>query len=197
MEDGQSKGRSADQIDFPVLWVVVRGIQILLIVIYTKITYLSFGTGSFGADLTGSIGLLLIIGVFVHGVATGTADSSGIRYRRYFRWRSIAWADILEIQWIKSRLKVLIKGRGKRKKTLVFLLNPLKSEVAYWLLRLGEESAPPEILERIRALPIETPPIVSAPPFSKWTLRMFLAVGVFFVLVLLWKLLSSPISVSH
>src|SRR5216683_1541442 len=66
MEDGQSKGRSADQIDFPVLWVVVRGIQILLIVIYTKITYLSFGTGSFGADLTGSIGLLLIIGVFVH-----------------------------------------------------------------------------------------------------------------------------------
>jgi hypothetical protein len=123
MEAGQFRGRSAGQIDYP-----VRGAQILLTLIYAKFTYFSLGTDSFVSGLFSSIGLLLIIGAVAHGVATGTADSSGIHYRRYFRQRTVAWADVLGIQWIKSWLKVSIKGRGKRKKTLVFLLNPLKAE---------------------------------------------------------------------
>jgi hypothetical protein len=198
MENGKSKGRSADQIDFPALWVLVRGVQILLTVIFAKFAYLSLGTDSFVSDLVSSIGLLLMLGAFVHGVATGTADSTGIHYRRYFRQKTVAWADALEIQWVRSRLKVLIKGRRKRRRTLVFLLNPLKSEGAYWAHRLGREVSPPEILERIHALPIETPPaIASAPPYARWYLRLFLALGILFVLVFLWKLLSASSPVSH
>ncbi len=198
MEDANSKTRRADQIDVPALWVLVRGAQILLIVIYAKFSYLSLGTDTFVSGLISSIGFLLIIGAFVHGIATGTVDNSGIHYRRYFRQKTVSWADVLEIQWVRSRLKVLIKGKGKRKKKLVFLLNPLKVEGAYWAHRLGRDVSPPEILERIHALPIETPPtIASAPPYAKWYLRLFLGFGILFVLVFLWKLLSAPSPVSH
>jgi hypothetical protein len=198
MEEGQSKGRSADQIDFPIMWVVVRSAQILLTVIYAKLTYLSIGTDFFGVNVFSSVGMLLMVGALLKGIATGAADSNGIHYRCYFRQKTISWANVLEIQWVRSRLKVLIRGRGKRKKTLVFLLNPLKAEGAYWAHRLGREVSPPEILERIHALPIETPPtIASAPPYAKWYLRLFLGVGILFVLVFLWKLLSASSPVSH
>jgi len=198
MADGQSKRRSADQIDFPPFWAVVRGAQILLIVIYAKFAYLSLGTNYFVSGLISSIGLLLMLAAFVHGVVTGTADSSGIHYRRYFRQRTVSWADVLEIQWVRSRLKVFIKGRGKRKKKIVFLLNPLKVEGAYWAHRLGREVSPPDILERIQALPIETPPtIASAPPYAGWYFRLVLGVGILFFLVFLWKLLSAANPVAH
>jgi hypothetical protein len=88
VEDANSKTRRADQIDVPALWVLVRGAQILLIVIYAKFSYLSLGTDSFVSGLISSIGFLLIIGAFVHGIATGTVDNSGIHYRRYFRQKT-------------------------------------------------------------------------------------------------------------
>jgi hypothetical protein len=186
VEDGQSKGRSADQIDFPILWVVVRGTQILLTVIYAKLTYLSFNTDSFGLNLFSLVGMLLIVGLLLKGIATGAADSQGIHYRCYFRKKIVYWADVLEIQWVRSRLKVFIKGRGKRRKKIAFLLNPLKAEGAFWAHRLGREVSPPEILERIQALPIETPPtIASAPPYARWYLRFFLGFGILFVLIVL------------
>lgn len=198
MEDGLSKGRSADQIDFPILWVIVRSAQILLPVIYAKLTYLSFSADYFGLNLVSSVGMLLMVGLLLKGIATGTADSQGIHYRCYFRRKTVDWVNVLEIQWVRSRLKVFIRGRGKRKKKLVFLLNPLKAEGAYWAHRLGREVSPPEILERIHALPIETPPtIASAPPYARWYLRLFLGFGFLFVLVFLWKLLSAPSPVSH
>jgi len=198
MEDGSSKVRSAEQIDLSILWVLVRGAQILLTVIFAKFTYLSLGTDDFGLNLFSLVGMLLMIGLFLKGIATGTADSQGIHYRCYFRQKTVEWAGVLEIQWVGSRLKVLIKGRGKRKKKLVFLLNPLKAAGAYWAHRLGREVSPPEILERIHALPIETPPtIASAPPYARWYLRFFLGVGILFVLIVLWKLLSVPTPVSH
>jgi hypothetical protein len=198
MEDGKSRGERTDQIDFPVLWVLVRGAQILLAVIFAKQTYLSMGTDSFGLDLFSSIGFLLFVGLFVHGIVTGVADSSGIHYRRYFLTRTASWADVQEVKWVKSRLRVLIRAKGKRRRTLVFLLNPLKAEGAYLAHRLGGEVAPPEILERIHALPIETPPtITSAPPYSKWILRAFLWVVVLFLLVFFWKLLSAISHISH
>jgi hypothetical protein len=198
MEDGSSKARTAEQIDFPILWVVVRGAQILLVVIYAKFAYLSLGTDAFVSGLISSIGLLLIFGALAHGLVTGTVDSSGIRYRRYFRHKTVSWADVSEIQWVRSRLKVFIRGRGKRRKKLVFLLNPLKAEGAYWAHRLGREVSPPEILERIHALPIETPPtIASAPPYAGWYLRLILAIGILFVLIVLWSLLSAHGPVSH
>jgi hypothetical protein len=198
MEDGQSKRRNADQIDFPALWALVRGVQILIIVILAKFTYLLLGTDSFVSNLVSSIGLLLMFGAFVHGVATGTVDSFGIRYRRYFRLKTVPWVDVLEIQWVRSRLKIFIQGRGKRKKKLVFLLNPLKVEGAYWAHRLGREVSLPEILEGIHALPIEAPPtIASAPPYARWYLLLILGLAIFFVLIVLWGLLSAPGPVSH
>jgi len=198
MIDAQASGGRADQIDFPVLWYLVRGSQILVAVMFAKLTYLSLGTDSLEESLFSFLGMFLMIGAFVHGVATGTADSMGIHYRRYFRRKTVAWKDVLQIQWVKSRLKVLIRGRGKRKKTLVFLLNPLKSEGAYWAHRLGADVAPPEILARIHALQVESPPsISSAPPYSRWILRVFLGFVVLFVLVFLWRLFSAPSAVSH
>jgi len=192
MEDGQSKGRRFDQIDAPILWVLVRGAQILLTVTYAKIAYLSSGTDSFSSDLISSIVFLLIVGAFLHRFATGTADSSGIHYRRYFRLKNVAWADVAEIQWVGFRLKVLVKSRGKRKRTIVFLLNPLKTTGAYWANRLGAEVAPPEILERIHALPIETPPAISsAPLYPKWIVRTFMGLVVLMMLVMVWKLISA------
>jgi len=198
MADGHTNGRRAYQIDFPVLWYLVRGVQFLLAVFYLKATYLSLKTDSFALDLISTIGILLLIAFFLSGIATGSADSIGIHYRVYLRLKTVAWADVQEIQWVGSRLKILIKGGGKRKKILVFLLNPLKSVGAYWAHRLGADAAPPEILARIQALPIESPPsVASAPPYSKWILRLFLGVGILFVLVLLWRLFSVPTTVSH
>ena len=197
MEDGSSKVRRAEQIDLPILWVVVRGAQILLTVIFAKFTYLSFGAEDFGVNLFSLVGMLLMVGLLLKGIASGTADSQGIHYRCYFRRKTVDWVNVLEIQWVRSRLKVFIKGRGKRKKKIVFLLNPLKAEGAYWAHRLGREASPPEILERIHALPIETPPtIASAPPYARWYLRLFLGVVILFVLVFLWKLLSAASSVA-
>lgn len=190
MGDGQSKGRRPEQIDLPVLWVLVRGTQVLLAAFFAKAVYLSFNTDSFALDLFSAVSMLLVIWAFFRRVVTGTGDSSGIHYRRYFRLKTATWADIEEIQWVGYRLRVLI--RGKRKRVLVFLLNPLKSVGAYWAHRLGAEVAPPEILERIRSLPIEAPPqMASAPPHSRWVLRVFLGVGVLFLLVFLYRLLSA------
>lgn len=198
MEDGKSRRRRPDQIDFTVLWVLVRGAQMLLTVLFIKATYLSLGTESYILNFISVIGMLLMIYLFLSRLVTGTADSLGIHYRRYFRVKTVSWADVQKIQWVSSRLRVLIKVGGKRRRVLVFLLNPLKSAGAYWAHRLGGEVAPPEILERIHALPIETPPtIASAPPYSRWLLRLFLGVGVLFALILLFRLLSASTSVSH
>lgn len=192
MEEGKSKGRTAGQIDYPILWVAVRGTQILLTVIYAKFAYLSWHTDSFISDLISIIIFLSVFGAFLHPLATGTADSFGVHYRRYFRLKTVTWADIQEIQWVGYRLRVLIRSKGKRKRKIIFLLNPLKSTGAYWANRLGAEAALPEILERINALPIETPPaMASAPPYPKWVLRWFSALVVLLLLVMLWRLLTT------
>jgi hypothetical protein len=77
-------------------------------------------------------------------------------------------------------------------------LNPLKAVGAYWAHRLGTEVAAPEILQRINALPIETPPKVgSARPHSKWILWTFLGFFILFVLVLVWRLISASVGANH
>jgi hypothetical protein len=198
MEEVQPTGRRPDQIDCLPLWFVARGAQALLVVFYARVTYLAVGTPDFVLDLVSVVLMLVILGVFLRGIATGYADCSGIRYRLYFRLKTIAWAEIQEIQWMNFRLKVLIKRPGKRKRTVIFLLNPLKSSGAYWAHRLGAEVSPPEILQRIGALPLETPPAISsAPLYPKWILRAFAGLVILFVLVLLWKLLSASAIVPH
>lgn len=197
MNEASSKHRH-DQIDLPILWVLARGAQALVTVIYVKFAYISMGTESFVETAFSVAGMLLLVYFFLHRLVTGTADSFGIHYRRYFRMRSIAWTEIQEVQWVGHRLRVLVKGRGKRRKKLVFLLNPLKASGPYWAQRLGQEVAPPEILQRVNALPIETPPkIVSGPPYSKWILWTFLGFFILFVLVLVWRLVSTSFGTSH
>jgi hypothetical protein len=198
VENNQSSGLRAQQIDFPSLWFLARGAQVLAAVVFAKMIFLDSGTDFFSSTLYSSIGLFLMICVFLRGIANGTADSSGIQYRLYFRLKTVEWADVLEIQWVGFRLRTVIKRGRKRKRVLVFLLNPLISLPAYWAHRLGADVLPPEILERIRHLPIATPPtMASAPPYPKWMLRILLGVVALFVLVFLWKLLSAAPGVSH
>lgn len=192
MESGQPSGRRPEQIDFPALWVLTRGAQVLLAVVIAKAIYLVSGTDFFLEDLYSFIGIFLVICFSLRRIATGTVDSSGIHYRLYFRYKNVDWANVLEIQWIGFKLRVVIKRGRKRKRALVFLLNPLKVAPAYWAHRLGADVLPPEILERIRALPIESPPTVaSAPPYPKWMFRVFLSVMALFALVFVWRLLSA------
>jgi len=198
VKNDQPSGRRPEQIDFPVLWFLTRGAQVLVAVIFAKMAYLELGTDSFSLDLFSFIGMFLIIWAFCRRVATGTADSSGIQYRLNLRLKTVAWTEVQEIQWVGFMLRVAIKRASKRNRVLVFLLNPLKSTGAYWAQRLGAEVPPPDILARIRALPIETPPnIASAPPNSRWLLRVFLVVAVLFVLVFLFRLLSAALGFSH
>jgi hypothetical protein len=198
LENDQPSGRRPEQIDFPALWVLTRGAQLLLGVISAKAIYLGLGTAYFSENLYSMIGAFLMICLFLGRIATGTVDSRGIRYRVYFRFKTVDWADVLEIQWIGFKLRVVIKSGRKRKRVLVFLLNPSKVVPVYWAHRLGADVLPPEILERIRALPIESPPtMASAPPYPKWMLRIFFCVMVLFLLVILWKLLTVVPRTSH
>jgi hypothetical protein len=198
VENNQSSGRRAQQIDFPSLWFLARGAQVLVAVVFAKMIFLASGTDFYSSTLYSFIGLFLMICLFLRGIATGTADSDGIHYRLYSRLKTVDWADVLEVQWVGIKLRVVIKRGRKRKRVLVFLLNPLKSMPAYWAHRLGADVLPPEILERIRALPIAAPPtMASAPPYPKWMLRIFLGVMALFVLVFLWRLLSAAPGVPH
>jgi hypothetical protein len=198
VENDQPSGRRPEQIDFPVLWFLTRGAQVLVAVIFAKMAYVELGTNSFSLDLFSFIGMFLMIWAFCRRVATGTADSSGIHYRLNLRLKTVAWAEVQEIQWVGFKLRVVIKRATKRNRVLVFLLNPLKSTGAYWAHRLGVDVLPPEILERIRALPIESPPtMASAPLYPKWLIRIFLGVMALFVLVFLWRLLSVAPGASH
>jgi hypothetical protein len=198
VESDQPSGRRPEQIDFPALWFVTRGAQVLLAVVIAKAIYLVSGTDFFWENLYSFIGIFLMICFFLRGIATGTADSTGIHYRLYFRDKTVDWANVLEIQWIGFKLRAVIKRGRKRKRLLVFLLNPLKVVPAYWAHRLGADVLPPEILERIRALPIESPPtMASAPPYPKWMFRVLFGVMALFLLIFLWRLISAAPWASH
>jgi hypothetical protein len=192
MGDNKAAYRPAMQIDAPMLWAAVRGGEILYAVIFAKMAYLSRGTESFVEDVISTTGVLLILALYVHRVVTGRADSEGIHYRRYFRWRTLPWSGVQEIQWKGARLRVLIKGKRKPKAVLEFLLNPLKAIGPYWGQRLGAEVEPPEIFTRIRSLSIEPLPTMStAPPHSKWVMRFFFSVTILFFAIMLMRLLSA------
>ena len=98
MENDQPSGRRPEQIDFPALWFLTRGAQMLVAVVFAKMIFLASGTDFFSSTLYSFIGLFLMICLFLRGIATGTADSDGIHYRLYFRFKTVDWADVLEIQ---------------------------------------------------------------------------------------------------
>jgi hypothetical protein len=170
----------------------VRGSEILCTVVFVKTAYLTRGTESFVENAISTIVVLFILILFVHRVVTGTADSTGIYYRRYFRWKTVPWSDVQEIQWKGSRIRILVKGKKKPRAVLEFLLNPLEALGPYWGQRLGADVEPPAILGTINALPIETPPpMITAPPHSKWVTRLLLCFFILFLAILLMRLLSA------
>src|SRR5262249_59333362 len=132
MDEAQSTRKPMVRIDAPGLWLVVRSGQILFAVMLAKPVYLARNTLEF-FDSAISFGLMvLIIALFFHRVVTGFADSSGIRYRRYFRWNSLPWSEVQEIQWKGARLRLLLRGKKKPKAMLEFLLNPVEATGSYW-----------------------------------------------------------------
>ena len=100
--NGQSGGHRPDQVDLPILWALSRGAQALVTVIYAKFAYVSIGTEAFVENCVSVVGMLLLVYLFLHRLVTGTADSSGIHYCRYFRMHSIPWSKIQEVQWQDS-----------------------------------------------------------------------------------------------
>jgi hypothetical protein len=194
----ESDGNKPAQIDFPPLWFLVRGAQVLVTIFFAKTIYLARGSTDFVLDAVSAVGVILLVAALLRRIATGTADSSGIHYRVYFKEKRLAWEEVQAIEWVGFRLRAMIKEASKRKRRVVFLLNPVKSLGAYWAHRLGAEVVPPEILERMRDLPIDTPPkVTSAPLYSKWLLRAFLGLVAFFVLVVIWRLLLPGPRGSH
>jgi len=47
MENNQSSGRQAQQIDFPSLWFLARGAQVLVAVVFAKMIFLASGPACF------------------------------------------------------------------------------------------------------------------------------------------------------
>jgi hypothetical protein len=174
------------------LWAVVRGGEILYAVIFVKMAYLSRGTESFLEDVISMVCAYLILVLCVHRVVTGWADSEGIHYRRYFRWKTLAWSAVQEIQWKGARLRVLIRGKKKPKAVLEFLLNPLNALGPYWGQRLGTDVEPPAIFKRIDALPIESPPTMSTVPARSNTFRwLVFCVAILLLAIMLMRMLSA------
>jgi hypothetical protein len=193
MPNHAEKGTSADQIDMPMIWFGFRGVELFFCIVSAKLIYLNLHSNSFWSDTISLVILLLVFFLFFHRVVTGMADTNGIHFRRYFRFKSIQWGDIRDVQWISHQLRIRIKDKGKLNGTLIFIMNPFSSQAAYWAHRLGYEVAPPAILERINALLIDTPPaMTSGPPisgFSRWLLRLWVGVAILLATIMVMRLI--------
>jgi hypothetical protein len=144
-----TKRTSVDQIDLPKIWYGLWGIELFFLIISAKLIYLDLHSDSFLSDTISMAIVLTVFFLFFHRVVTGTADTDGIHFRRYFRFKLIPWADIRDVQWVSCQLRIRIKNKGRLSGTLIFVMNPFSSQGAYWAHRLGYEVAPPQILERI------------------------------------------------
>lgn len=173
------------------LWVAVRGAEILYAVIIVKMAYLDRGTTSLLENVLFTSPVLLVLILYLHRVATGWADTEGIHYRRYFRWKTLAWPDVQEIQWKGALLRVLIRGKKRPKAVLTFLLNPASAWGPYLAQRLGTDVEPPAIFRRINALPIESPPPMNTVPArSKW-FRFVFVISILLFAIMLMRLISA------
>lgn len=68
----------------PILWILARGVQVLVTVIYLKFAYISIGTESFVENAVSVVAMLLLIYFFLHRLVTGTTDSFGIHLSPLF-----------------------------------------------------------------------------------------------------------------
>jgi hypothetical protein len=191
MEKTQSHHNSAGQIDSPILWVAVRGGEILYAAILAKMAYLNRGTESVLENVMSTACLLLVLILYLNRVVTGWADSEGIHYRRYFRWKTLAWPDVQDIQWKGALLRVLVRGKKRPKAVLAFLLNPLNALGPYWAQRLGTDVEPPAIFKRINALPIESPPPMSTVPSRSRFRWLLFWVSILLLAIMLMRMLSA------
>jgi hypothetical protein len=176
-------------------WTAIRAGQFLLVVFFAKAVYLSYNTSAFTEMLwSGILFVVLFLLLPFHGVSTGWADTSGLHYRRYFRLLTLPWADVKEIRWQGSRLRIVRKNRDFLLNRIVFLLKPFSALPGYYGQRLGGDAPLPEIIESLLAIPKEEEvPVVTAPPAAKWMLRAFAGFALFFLLIVLLKLVLASL----
>lgn len=153
--------------------------------------YLNRRTESALENVMSTACMLLILILYLHRVVTGWADGEGIHYRRYFRWKTLAWPDVQEIQWKGALLRVLVRGKKRPKAVLAFLLNPLNALGPYWAQRLGTDVEPPAIFKRINALPIESPPPMSTVPSHSRFRWLVFWVSILLLAIMLMRMLSA------
>jgi hypothetical protein len=177
-------------IDRPNFWIAVRATQFLLIVLFSKAIYLDFHTPGTGVSpWNGLLFILLFLLMPFHSISTGWADSLGIHYRRYFRLKFLAWADVKEIQWQGHKLRIRRKKRDSVFNRIVFLVGPFAVLSAYYSQRLGLDVSVPEVIESLDAIPKDDAvSIVVAPPVGKWLWRTFAGMCLLFLLIVLIRL---------
>ena len=177
-------------IDSPSLWTGIRAGQFLLIVFFSKSVYLSYHTPEFGYFLWCEIFFILFFLLLpIQAISTGWADTRGIHYRRYLRLRTVPWSDVKEIRWRGSSLRIVRKRQDFLLNRIVFLLKPFSTLQGYYGQRLGFDAPLPNVVESLLAIPKEEEvPIVTTPPAAKWMLRTFAGFALFFLFVVLLKL---------
>jgi hypothetical protein len=82
------------------------------------------------------------------------------------------WPGVRQAQWRGSRLILFLKKGNLLGRRLDFYLNPFTSAIAYSKHRASVETFLPPVLERIHALAGDDLKISSAPPSSRWLLRL-------------------------
>jgi hypothetical protein len=162
----------------------------LLIVFFSKAICLGFHEPDAGVSLwSGLLFILLFLLMPFHRISTGWADTLGIHYRRYFRLRIVAWADVKEIQWQGHKLRVKREKKDSIFNRIVFLVGPFAVLSAYYSQRLGVDASVPEVIENLNAIPKDhAVSIVVAPPVGKWLWRTFAGICLLFFLILLMRL---------
>ena len=193
-EQTQLSGRRAS-IDSQSLWTLIRATQFLLIVLFSKSIYFNYNSPDFGYYLWS---VILFIPFFLllpfHGISTGWADTGGFHYRRYFRFHTLPWRDVKEIRWRGNSLRIVRKKRDFLLNRIVFLPKPFSVLPGYLGQRLGGDTALPEVIQSLLAIPKEEEVlIVTAPPAAKWMLRAFAGVAVLFLLIVLIRLVLASL----
>jgi hypothetical protein len=169
-------------------WMAARAIQAFFVIAFLKFGYLAAKSGEV-LDLVSNLLMICLVFAYGHRFATGEISQDGVRFRRYFRERQLAWQDVREIRWRGSSLVLILKKGNFLSRRLDFILNPLTAIVPYWRHRQDLDTPLLPILERIHALAGETLEIVSAPAQPRWMVRGFIGLVLLMLAVMLMRLL--------
>ena len=180
------KYHTQNRIGTPVLWVFTRMSQLLWLIITMKAIYDARGDRDFVEKFLYYGAFFFALSFVLHPFSDGWVDSDGMHFRHFFRYKTRRWEEIEKIQWVGSRLKATVRGRGFLNRTVSFWLDPLEAAKQYRIQGSGGEPEPPAILMLIAALPLDSPPkIVQGPLTSSGiSLAFFAGFSAAFLIVL-------------